>query len=170
MNRTTSTPEIGRAFGPGTSPRGQGSPMGARCAAMTAAPAAGVGMPVVSRRFVVSIVTTLALSIATLGAVGPAASQTAIFPTLPRGTYVASQYTCTRYLEVGLMRLDGQGLSPAKSTCKIVSSDEATGTYQSLCHENDSPSDQERVTLKIEQISKQSVRVNGVVYNFCKGL
>ena len=170
MNRTTSTPEIGQAFGPGTSPCGQGSPMGARCAAMTAAPADGVGMPLVSRRFAVPVLVALSLSIAGLATVGSASGQAAIFPTLPRGTYVASQYTCTRYLEVGLIRLDGQGFSPPKSTCKLVSSDEATGTYQSLCHENDSPSEQERVTLKIQQISKQSVRLNGIVYNFCKGL
>lgn len=164
MNRTTSTPEIGRAFGPGTSPRGQGSPMGAPGAALTTASAVGLV------RFAVPVFAALSLSIAGLATVGPASGQTTIFPTLPRGTYVASQYTCTRYLEVGLMRLDGQGFSPPKSTCKLVSSDEATGTYQSLCHENDSPSEQERVTLKIKQISKQSVQVNGVVYYYCKDL
>ena len=170
MNRTTNPSEIGRAFARGTSACGQGRPMGARCAALTAAPAACLVTPLVSRRFAVPVFAALSLSIAGLATVGPASGQTAIFPTLPRGTYVASQYTCTRYLEVGLMRLDGQGFSPPKSTCKLVSTDEATGTYQSLCHDNDSPSEQERVTLKIKQISKHSVQVNGVVYNYCKGL
>ncbi len=170
MNRTTNPLRTGQLLGRNSSPCSQGDSDGAPCAALTAAPAAGLVMPSVSRRFAVPVFAALSLSIAGLATVGPASGQTTIFPTLPRGTYVASQYTCTRYLEVGLMRLDGQGFSPPKSTCKLVSSDEATGTYRSLCHENDSPSEQERVTLKIKQISKQSVQVNGVVYNYCKGL
>lgn len=100
----------------------------------------------------------------------PAHSQMSILPSLPRGTYVASQYTCTRYIEVGLLRLDDKGVSPIKSACRIVSHNQTTSDYEQLCHEIDDPADDERVKLQIKQTSSQSMSVNGTVYNYCKGL
>lgn len=111
-----------------------------------------------------------ALSIGTVTLPDPGQAQQPVFPSLPRGTYVAAQYTCTEYIEAGLLRLDANGISPPKSTCKIVSADERSATYESTCHENDTPSEQERVKLKIEPLTKQSLRVNGIVYYYCKGL
>jgi hypothetical protein len=79
---------------------------------MTAAPADGVGMPLVSRRFVVSIVTTLTL-------IGLSAPSLALEITdLRPGSYVERSSGCRAVGSAAAMAFDGRNFSGHYQMCR----------------------------------------------------
>ena len=112
MNRTTNPLRTGQLLGRNSSPCSQGDSDGAPCAALTAAPAAGLAVSVVSRRFAVPIVATLIL-------IGLSAPSLALEITdLRPGSYVERSSGCRAVGSAAAMAFDGRNFSGHYQMCR----------------------------------------------------
>ncbi|MER8843029.1 hypothetical protein NKH86_30940 [Mesorhizobium sp. M0913] len=150
------------------SPPDQGFPHGARCAALTAAPAGGSGgmMFRISAMASPTIFTTLAVLIS------PSIAQALDPLKAPQGSYVASTHTCADLDQgVGALELaefDGDAITVGASTCKIAGTRHAGDAFQASCTERGSSSPV-ITPMKITRPSNDALSINGTIYNFCPG-
>ncbi|MER9057233.1 hypothetical protein [Mesorhizobium sp. M0910] len=149
------------------SPPDQGFPHGARCAALTAAPAGGRGGMTFRRSAMASptIFTTLAVLIS------PAIAQALDPLKAPQGSYVASTHRCADLDQgVGALELaefDGDAITVGASTCKIAGTRHAGDAFQASCTERGSSP--VITPMKITRPSSDALSINGTIYNFCPG-